>query len=120
MIITCPNCATHYNIQPALLGDGCHTRCFNCGYSWFQGPVVSPPPPPMVPRPVLPQTGIAPPQQTFLDAASLTVSSPSTQIPDSKNNEPKSDSPKTINERQVDGGKEDSESISKETLDWDL
>ena len=51
MIITCPNCATRYNIQPSLVGEGRNTRCFNCGHSWFHGPVVSPPPPPMRPPP---------------------------------------------------------------------
>ena len=52
MIITCPNCATHYNVQPALIGKGRSTRCYNCGHTWHQGPVLSPPPPPMQPQPL--------------------------------------------------------------------
>ena len=52
MIITCPNCSTHYNVQPALIGKGRSTRCFNCGHTWYQGPVVLPPPPPMQPQPL--------------------------------------------------------------------
>lgn len=46
MIITCPNCSTQYDVLPAALGAGKKTRCFNCGYSWFQEPVMASPPPP--------------------------------------------------------------------------
>jgi len=56
MIITCPNCTTRYTVLPALIGEGRSTRCFNCGHTWHQTPVVSPPPPPMQapPPPAMP------------------------------------------------------------------
>ncbi len=47
MIITCPNCSTQYDVLPATLGAGKKTRCFNCGYSWFQEPVMVNIPPPV-------------------------------------------------------------------------
>lgn len=37
MIISCPACATRYNIDPAVLGEeGRRVRCANCGHSWIQ------------------------------------------------------------------------------------
>ena len=37
MIITCPNCATHYNLAPASIGGaGKNVRCANCGTRWHQ------------------------------------------------------------------------------------
>jgi len=37
MIISCPACATRYNIDPAVLGDdGRRVRCANCGHNWIQ------------------------------------------------------------------------------------
>ncbi len=116
MIITCPNCTTHYNVQPALLGDGCHTRCFNCGYSWFQGPVVSPPPPPMMPKTMMPQTGMMPPPPTFLDPATSATASPTAQMPVPGNNDPRSDAQKTVNEGKGTNGQDDNENISAENL----
>jgi len=47
MIITCLNCSTNFDILPIVLGAGKKTRCFNCGYSWFQEPVVANVPPPV-------------------------------------------------------------------------
>ena len=120
MIITCPNCTTHYNVQPALLGDGSHTRCFNCGYSWFQGPVVSPPPPPMMPKSVMPQTGIMPPPPTFLDAATSATTSPSAQVPVSDVSDPKSDAPKTVNEGNEKSEEDSNRNIPAENLNASL
>ena len=44
MIIICPNCTTHFNVDPTVLGGGKNARCFNCSHSWFQEPVSVPPP----------------------------------------------------------------------------
>ncbi|MEM9014556.1 MAG: zinc-ribbon domain-containing protein, partial [Pseudomonadota bacterium] len=36
MIITCPECATRYNVEDdRFLPDGHSVRCTNCGVSWF-------------------------------------------------------------------------------------
>ena len=78
MIITCPNCATHYDIKPeAIKPTGSMMRCARCGYAWQQSVIHSvevreqqmtipapvaaapapavaapPPPPPPIPEPV--------------------------------------------------------------------
>ncbi|MDA0996876.1 MAG: zinc-ribbon domain-containing protein [Proteobacteria bacterium] len=50
MLISCPNCATRYNIEASYLGaQGRAVRCANCANTWHQNPVHAPPPPPMVP-----------------------------------------------------------------------
>ncbi len=50
MLISCPNCATRYNLDASYLGEqGRSVRCANCGNTWHQHPVRTPPPPPMVP-----------------------------------------------------------------------
>ncbi len=37
MIVTCPNCATKYNLNPELLTDeGHYVRCTECGEVWHQ------------------------------------------------------------------------------------
>jgi len=39
MIITCPSCATRYNLDPGTLGDrGRLVRCSHCGRRWHQEP----------------------------------------------------------------------------------
>lgn len=62
MIITCPNCATKYNVQPALIGNGRSARCYNCGHMWYQAPVISPPPMPQ-PQPQMAPPAMAPQPQ---------------------------------------------------------
>lgn len=45
MYISCPNCATRYDIGAASLGShGRTVRCSNCRQTWHQQPVASPPP----------------------------------------------------------------------------
>jgi len=75
MIITCPNCGTHYDVPPSSIKPtGSMMRCANCGYTWQQSvihsvevreqqmtipaatpvaaaPVAAPPPPPPPPPP---------------------------------------------------------------------
>lgn len=42
MIISCPACATRYNIDPKALGEkGRKVRCSNCAHQWIQAPPVS-------------------------------------------------------------------------------
>lgn len=42
MIITCPNCATHYDVKPeAIRPTGSMMRCARCGYSWQQSVIHS-------------------------------------------------------------------------------
>ncbi|MBF0252097.1 MAG: zinc-ribbon domain-containing protein, partial [Alphaproteobacteria bacterium] len=42
MIITCPNCGTHYNIKPeAIKATGTMVKCARCGYSWQQSVIHS-------------------------------------------------------------------------------
>ena len=60
MFISCPNCATRYNVAPGQLGQtGKSVRCSNCGNTWHQNPVAD------VPPPAMPAGGatFAPPQQ---------------------------------------------------------
>jgi predicted Zn finger-like uncharacterized protein len=39
MILTCPACATKYNIADSALGEaGRKVRCASCGHKWWQGP----------------------------------------------------------------------------------
>jgi predicted Zn finger-like uncharacterized protein len=39
MILTCPHCATRYQVDPAKLGvDGRVVRCGTCRHSWHQSP----------------------------------------------------------------------------------
>ncbi|PHS24033.1 MAG: hypothetical protein COA84_10020 [Robiginitomaculum sp.] len=52
MIITCPDCSTHYNVDAKTLGQsGREVRCASCGHKWFasaddaQDEAVAPPPP---------------------------------------------------------------------------
>lgn len=48
MFISCPNCATRYNVSPDHLGQtGKSVRCSNCGNTWHQNPVAEVPPPAM-------------------------------------------------------------------------
>ena len=43
MIITCPSCATRYEIPPKNLGPAGRTvRCTNCGHRWFVTPEDAP------------------------------------------------------------------------------
>ncbi len=52
MILTCPNCATRYLVDPAVLApEGRHVRCARCQESWWQeAPAeVVPTPPPVQP-----------------------------------------------------------------------
>jgi len=45
MIITCPNCATRYKINPASLGEsGRMVRCSSCTHRWFVAPEPEPEP----------------------------------------------------------------------------
>ncbi|HEY9080240.1 DUF3426 domain-containing protein [Magnetovibrio sp.] len=42
MIITCPNCATHYDIKPeAIKPTGSMMRCARCGFTWQQSVIHS-------------------------------------------------------------------------------
>ncbi|MDQ7017641.1 MAG: DUF3426 domain-containing protein [Robiginitomaculum sp.] len=39
MIITCPDCSTHYNVTAKALGQsGREVRCASCGHKWFATP----------------------------------------------------------------------------------
>lgn len=59
MIITCPNCATRYSIDPgALGGNGKVVRCSNCDHQWHQAPRREPPRP-QAPA-YMPQPGYVP------------------------------------------------------------
>ena len=72
MRLTCPSCASEYDVDAAAIGDlGRMVRCANCEAEWFQAPAASdmaaaPPPPaptvtpdlPPAPEPAMP----APPE----------------------------------------------------------
>ncbi|MBT4218784.1 MAG: hypothetical protein HOE26_02305 [Rhodospirillaceae bacterium] len=48
MIISCPNCATTYNIDAGAVGnDGKAVRCSSCSHQWLQKPVSDTRPQPM-------------------------------------------------------------------------
>jgi len=56
MIVSCPNCATRYNLPPTALGGaGRKVRCAKCGHNWVQPPgggdEPAPAPPKAKPRP---------------------------------------------------------------------
>lgn len=56
MILTCPQCATRYHLDPAALGsEGRSVRCANCGNRWLAEPPADAPrlvePPDPAPRP---------------------------------------------------------------------
>ncbi len=53
MIITCQNCQTNYDIEATALAGGKTVSCHNCGNTWHQNPVQTPPPVAM--QPVYPQ-----------------------------------------------------------------
>ena len=39
MIVTCPNCATRYQIEPdALVPNGRYLRCVKCSHQWLERP----------------------------------------------------------------------------------
>jgi predicted Zn finger-like uncharacterized protein len=39
MIITCPNCETRFNVNPAaLVPDGRAVKCMRCGHTWTERP----------------------------------------------------------------------------------
>ena len=38
MLISCPNCATSYNLDTAAIGDGRAVRCARCQVTWFAEP----------------------------------------------------------------------------------
>lgn len=43
MILTCPQCQSHYNLDPGKLGAGGRTvRCVGCHHTWFQSPAPEP------------------------------------------------------------------------------
>lgn len=55
MIISCPNCAFHYQVDASLLGStGKSVKCSNCGNQWTQAPEVSTAPAPAPPPPPAP------------------------------------------------------------------
>ena len=133
MIIICPNCITRYNIRPALLGTGRNSRCFNCGHSWFQKPVVSPPPPPMAPqRPAMAMQPamMAPGTQSSMAPKMMPQAGHAQPIPEHEpkheepdfdavlatDNEAGSEPEETNDIKAVDEGEED-ESLSQEDLD---
>jgi predicted Zn finger-like uncharacterized protein len=44
MILTCPQCQSNYNLDPAKLGaEGKTVRCVSCHHTWFQTPVADEP-----------------------------------------------------------------------------
>jgi len=58
MLITCPNCRTRYQLQPAQLGPGRNVSCSNCSHVWFADPrdaLPDPAPRPMAPARPAPQ-----------------------------------------------------------------
>lgn len=65
MRLTCPSCASEYDVDATAIGDrGRMVRCANCGAEWFQAPagdVAAPPPAP----PVSPEPEPAPEPETF-------------------------------------------------------
>ena len=38
MLISCPNCATSYNLETASIGNGRSVRCARCQVTWFAAP----------------------------------------------------------------------------------
>jgi predicted Zn finger-like uncharacterized protein len=65
MILTCPNCATRYLVDPHKLGsEGRQVRCGKCAHAWFQTPPsdmpkrVEPIPLNMGPRPIPPGSNL--------------------------------------------------------------
>ena len=57
MRLTCPSCASEYEVDAAAIGDsGRMVRCANCDAEWFQAPAVggiaAAPPPPPAPDPI--------------------------------------------------------------------
>lgn len=57
MRLTCPSCASEYEVAAAAIGDrGRMVRCANCEAEWFQAPaagdIAAAPPPPLAPEPV--------------------------------------------------------------------
>ncbi|MCW8914597.1 MAG: zinc-ribbon domain-containing protein [Magnetovibrio sp.] len=71
MIITCPNCGTHYDVKPGAIGPtGSMMRCRRCGYTWQQSIIhsievreqqVTMPAPEHVVMPSAPEPAPAPP-----------------------------------------------------------
>lgn len=52
MIVSCPNCATRFNIDRAsLAGGGRKVRCGRCGHKWLVEDPMAPPPPAPEPDP---------------------------------------------------------------------
>lgn len=46
MRLTCPSCASEYEVDAAAIGDsGRMVRCANCEAEWFQAPAAAAPPP---------------------------------------------------------------------------
>jgi len=43
MLISCPNCATSYDVSAASLGEGRSVRCVRCHEVWFATPSEAPP-----------------------------------------------------------------------------
>ncbi|MHC8508627.1 MAG: MJ0042-type zinc finger domain-containing protein [Rhodospirillales bacterium] len=57
MLITCPNCQTHYSVSAQNMGDARDVRCHNCGNTWRQASVPERP----RPRPAHSQPAFTPP-----------------------------------------------------------
>ena len=64
MLITCPNCRTRYQLQPAQLGQGRNVSCSNCSNVWFADPKDAEPDPPPPP----PAQAAPPPMQAAAPA----------------------------------------------------
>lgn len=97
MRLTCPSCASEYEVDAAAIGDsGRMVRCANCEAEWFQAPAAAgaappPPAPDPIPRPEPSAPAVEEPEVIVSETPEFNPSPPAYPDPEPVVQEPRED-----------------------------